>query len=90
MRSLGLFKIDEAELQAIIMEVDSSGKGCVDFVQFLDCMASSRIVTESAKQLKEAFGILDKDQKGFNTAEDLRPILSDSGWKVSKEDTKTR
>ncbi|CAI9116576.1 OLC1v1017762C1 [Oldenlandia corymbosa var. corymbosa] len=46
----------------------------------------ARKKTESEKDLREAFKVLDKDQKGFITATDLGYVMTNLGEKISDEE----
>ncbi|KMZ74090.1 Calmodulin [Zostera marina] len=86
MRSLGQ-NPTEAELRDIIAEVDAGGKGMIDFPEFLNLMARKKMKeTDSEEELKRAFEVFDKENKGFITAVNLRHIMTNLGEKLTVEE----
>lgn len=73
MRSLGQ-KPTEADLQAMIDDVDADQNGTIDFPEFLTMMSRQLNHAETEEQLKEAFKVFDKDGNGFISAEELRDV----------------
>ncbi|KAK0431432.1 putative calmodulin [Armillaria borealis] len=68
MRSLGHSPTD-AELEAIISQVDGDGDGTIDFQEFMGLM-QQRAGGDWDAELKLAFKVLDKDGNGTITALD--------------------
>ncbi|WVZ68468.1 hypothetical protein U9M48_017403 [Paspalum notatum var. saurae] len=82
MRSLGQ-NPTEAELQAMIAEVDADGNRTIDLQEFLGLMARKMKDTESEEELREAFRVFDKDQNGAISAAELRHVMTNLGEKLS-------
>ncbi|KAL4238029.1 hypothetical protein ACF0H5_002740 [Mactra antiquata] len=85
MKSLGEAKSD-AELAQLIAEVDVDGNGEIDFQEYLQMMASRMSFNGSAVQIREAFKVFDKDNKGFLTVDELRHIMTNLGEKLTDEE----
>ncbi|XP_004401596.1 PREDICTED: calmodulin-A-like [Odobenus rosmarus divergens] len=85
MRSLGQ-NPTEAELQAMINEVDADGNGTVDFPQFLTMMARKMKDTDSEEEIHEAFRVFDKDGKGYISVAELRHVMTKLGEKLTDEE----
>ncbi|XP_077341751.1 uncharacterized protein LOC143987097 [Lithobates pipiens] len=63
---------------------NSKGNGTTDFPEFLTIMASHLENTE--EDVREAFREFDKDSDGFITADELRLIMVNYGYKATDED----
>lgn len=85
MRSLGQ-NPTEAELQEMIKEVDASGKGTIDFPEFLTLMARKMKDVDSEEEIKEAFKVFDKDGNGFISSAELRHVMTNLGEKLTNEE----
>ncbi|XP_018566237.1 neo-calmodulin-like isoform X2 [Anoplophora glabripennis] len=94
MRSLGQFARTE-ELQQMLQEVDVDGDGNVSFEEFVDIAWSAgagsdpdHILSreEEEKELRDAFRVFDKHNRGYITASDLRAVLQCLGEDLSEEE----
>ncbi|XP_045503086.1 calcium-binding protein 2-like isoform X1 [Colias croceus] len=93
MRSLGQFARVE-ELQDMLQEVDSDGDGNVSFEEFVNILSKSMSGsggnTSSAEQeereLRDAFRVFDKHNRGYICASDLRAVLQCLGEDLSEEE----
>merc|ERR1711976_1041404 len=79
MRALGQHPT-QAELRAIIAEIDADGNGIIEFDELVDLM-SRRPWGErgSADELKEAFSIFDRDGSGQIDAAEFRHVMTTMG-----------
>ncbi|XP_065168094.1 neo-calmodulin-like [Atheta coriaria] len=93
MRSLGQFARTE-ELQQMLQEVDADGDGNVSFEEFVDIAFSAGAGADTEvysreqedKELRDAFRVFDKHNRGFITASDLRAVLQCLGEDLSEEE----
>lgn len=95
MRSLGQFARTE-ELQQMLQEVDVDGDGNVSFEEFVDIAWSAgagadpdHVLSreEEEKELRDAFRVFDKHNRGYITASDLRAVLQCLGEDLSEEES---
>merc|ERR1711976_473719 len=79
MRALGQHPT-QAELRAIIAEIDADGNGIIEFDELVDLM-SRRPWGErgSADELKAAFSIFDRDGSGYIDAAEFRHMMTTKG-----------
>ncbi|XP_030760527.1 neo-calmodulin-like isoform X1 [Sitophilus oryzae] len=94
MRSLGQFARTE-ELQQMLQEIDIDGDGNVSFEEFIDIAWSAGAGTgsdqllsreEEEKELRDAFRVFDKHNRGYITSSDLRAVLQCLGEDLSEEE----
>ena len=79
MRAIGLDPTDE-ELKNMITEVDGSGKGAVDFAEFMRMM--SRNGTSTTAEIKETFGLINESGSGKISAAEIKAIMVKLGEKI--------
>jgi Ca2+-binding EF-hand superfamily protein len=66
----------EAELDAMMFEVDTDGSGDVDFEEFVDVMSRTMPFDLPSSKLRAAFRLFEDDQKeGFCSTEILREAI---------------
>uniref|UniRef100_A0A182NRN7 EF-hand domain-containing protein n=1 Tax=Anopheles dirus TaxID=7168 RepID=A0A182NRN7_9DIPT len=91
MRSLGQFARVE-ELQEMLLEIDVDGDGNVSFEEFVDIMSNmTDTVAETSadqeeRELRDAFRVFDKHNRGYITASDLRAVLQCLGEDLDEEE----
>ncbi|XKL64680.1 hypothetical protein PGB90_004766 [Kerria lacca] len=90
MRSLGQFAREE-ELQQMLHDVDIDGDGCFSFDEFVEIASnmdktSSNTAEEEEKELRDAFRVFDKHNRGYISASDLRAVLQCLGEDLSEEE----
>ncbi|CAH9104975.1 unnamed protein product [Cuscuta europaea] len=89
----GVIRVKGDELRDMINEVDaSSATAFIDFIQFLNLIASKFKAAALSKdlhveeELAEAFKVLDKDQNGYISSTGLRHVMRNLGEKLSEEE----
>ncbi|KAL3874517.1 hypothetical protein ACJMK2_037523 [Sinanodonta woodiana] len=85
MRSLGQ-NPSEAEILAIINEVDPEGNGTVEFPDFLKMMTRNIKHVDTEDEIKEAFRVFDKDGNGYINASELRHVMTNLGEKLTDDE----
>ncbi|XP_030380725.1 uncharacterized protein DDB_G0286299 [Scaptodrosophila lebanonensis] len=93
MRSLGQFARVE-ELQEMLQEIDVDGDGNVSFEEFVDILSNMAYEDKSGlssadqeeRELRDAFRVFDKHNRGYITASDLRAVLQCLGEDLDEED----
>ncbi|XP_046385332.1 neo-calmodulin-like [Ischnura elegans] len=90
MRSLGQFATEE-ELQQMLTEVDIDGDGSFSFDEFVEIVsnmgtAADKTADEEEKELRDAFRVFDKHNRGYISASDLRAVLQCLGEDLSEEE----
>lgn len=81
----------------LVKNVNLSGDGNVSFEEFLEIAWSAGAGTdadqvlsreEEEKELRDAFRVFDKHNRGYITASDLRAVLQCLGEDLSEEESK--
>ncbi|EDW16096.1 hypothetical protein AWZ03_004805 [Drosophila navojoa] len=85
MRSLGQNPTD-AELRDLVNEVDTTGNGSIEFVEFCNLMSKQSVDSDADEELREAFKIFDKDEDGFISPAELRFVMVNLGEKLTDEE----
>jgi len=85
MRSLGQNPTD-TELQDMIREVDTTGKGNIQFNDFVKMMAKKMKDTDNEDEIVEAFRVFDKEGHGYIPATELRHVMTSLGEKLTNEE----
>jgi calmodulin len=82
MRSLGQ-NPPEADLQAMIKEVDPDGDGTVTLLKFFEIMAHKMRDISPDDEIKEAFKVFNKSGNGLISAAELKAVLTNLGMLLS-------
>lgn len=95
MRSLGQFaRVDE--LQDMLDEMDLNKDGTVSFDEFVDIMSNinqnhqETSADQEEKELRDAFRVFDKHNRGYITASDLRAVLQCLGEDLDEDESKLK
>lgn len=62
------------------------GNGIIDFSEFLQMMARKMQEVDVENDIREAFKVFDKENKGYITASELRHIMTNLGEKLSDDE----
>ena len=77
----------EADLHAMVSEVDVDGDGEINFEEFLTMMAKKE--NSENDEIKAAFEIFDKNQDGFISPTELRTVMESLGEVLTEADIDT-
>merc|ERR1711943_20528 len=85
LRSLGQ-NPTEAELQALMEEVDKDKSGTIEFDEFVDLMSrTNKSQEQMEEEIKNAFLTFDSDGSGYIDREELVNVLTTMGDPVDEE-----
>merc|ERR1712168_1621728 len=80
MRAMG-FRPTEEELKSLLEEIDEDGSGEIEFSEFCQLCATFLVedpdIETMKRELKDAFGIYDKEGLGYITTETLRGLIGE-------------
>eukprot|EP00899_Mesostigma_viride_P014047 jgi/Mesvir1/22643/Mv14078-RA.1 len=82
MKSLGQ-KPTQAELEAMVREIDADGNGEIDFPEFLTMMLRKMNAGNPQKELMDVFMVFDKDGSGTISVDELRAAMKVIGEKLT-------
>jgi len=66
--------IDEEEMREMFRVSDLSGRGTIDYEEFIAAMLDSNKVALQVKAMRSSFEQLDRDGDGFISVEDLASV----------------
>lgn len=85
MKSLGQ-KPTNAELEAIVQEIDADGNGEIDFPEFLTMMLRKMNEGNPEKELMDVFMVFDRDGSGTISPDELRTAMRVIGEKLTDDE----
>lgn len=85
MRMLG-HELKQYQLEDCIAFVDADGSGSVDFSEFLELMKMKTKEHQEEAEVKEAFRILDRENKGEISSSIIKEILMQLDEDITEED----
>mmetsp|Transcript_22741 Transcript_22741/g.31701 ORF Transcript_22741/g.31701 Transcript_22741/m.31701 type:complete len:163 (+) Transcript_22741:101-589(+) len=85
MKSLGQ-NPSNAELEAMVREIDADGNGEIDFPEFLTMMLRKMNEGNPEKELMDVFMLFDKDGSGTISSDELRAAMKVIGEKLTDEE----
>merc|ERR1719373_757279 len=74
----------QAEVKAMVDEIDADASGEIDFPEFLSLMARKLKDTSTEEEIIEAFRVFDKEATGLITKQELRRVLLEYGEKLTE------
>lgn len=77
---------DQEELNQILKDFDKDRSGCLEFTEFLQIVAFNINETNTEEELLEGLKIIDRDQDGIISIEDLKLFLTCVGERFSDEE----
>ncbi len=83
MRALG-FDPSASELEAILLEANTSNSGAIDFPEFLYYMGRMRRKIDENDICREAWKVFDPEETGWITSRELMRVLSLVGEKLGE------
>lgn len=78
MRALG-FEMTEEQINQMIADVDKDGSGAIDFDEFCHMMTAKIGERDTKEELMKAFRIIDQDNNGKISAQDIQRIAKELG-----------
>ncbi len=85
MRSLGL-NPSEAELKAMLKDIDAGGNGTIEFPEFLTLLTSKAKERAEQAEIVAAFRVFDRNNDGHISGDEIRHIMGNLGEKITKEE----
>ncbi|TXG75585.1 hypothetical protein E1A91_A11G208100v1 [Gossypium mustelinum] len=85
MRALG-FEMTEEEIKQMIADVDRDGSGAIDFDEFVPMMTAKIGERDTNEELMKAFQIIDQDNNGKISVQDINRISKDLGELLSQKE----
>ncbi|GFR41970.1 hypothetical protein Agub_g2770 [Astrephomene gubernaculifera] len=76
----------EAEIKAIVKDIDPDNRGVVDYKEFEKIMSRDIREYDNEQDLKAAWKVFDKAGQGFISTGELRHVLTSVGEKLSPEE----
>lgn len=80
--------VTETEIQEMINEMDTNGDGIINFEEFSNQMAKKMMDIDSSEELKDAFKVIDSDQNGLISEEELKLVFEELEEDIGEEDVR--
>ncbi|XGW12438.1 hypothetical protein V3C99_013274 [Haemonchus contortus] len=75
-----------SRIEAIISQTDIDGNGCIEIDEFLEALRKTLLNPREERELREVFGVFDKNGDGMISADDLQMAMQSLGEKLSEAD----
>ncbi|EER11868.1 calmodulin, putative [Perkinsus marinus ATCC 50983] len=72
-------RLTEQEISQLLQEIDQDESGRIEFDKLLSVLATNMQETTIEEQMTEAYGLLDRDGKGYINSDDLRRVMGQLG-----------
>ncbi len=66
----------EKQMHEMILEVDTDGSGTIDFKEFIGLIIRKTKESDLDDEIKDAFGVFDKDGNKIITSHEMRGVMS--------------
>eukprot|EP00419_Tripos_fusus_P000350 CAMPEP_0172671868 /NCGR_PEP_ID=MMETSP1074-20121228/11186_1 /TAXON_ID=2916 /ORGANISM="Ceratium fusus, Strain PA161109" /LENGTH=440 /DNA_ID=CAMNT_0013488981 /DNA_START=71 /DNA_END=1393 /DNA_ORIENTATION=+ len=76
--------VSEEEAKALVRELDKDNSGCIKFKEFAQYMAPKLKPSHTNEELIEAFDVIDRDDSGFITTNELLMMLWGIGQRMDE------
>ncbi|KAK5975863.1 Calcium-binding protein CML [Trichostrongylus colubriformis] len=77
-----------SHIEAIINQTDTDGNGCIEIDEFLQALRKTLLNPREERELREVFGVFDKNGDGMISADDLLTVMQSLGEKLSERDAR--
>ena len=85
MRALG-FEPKKEEIKKMIADLDTEGKGVIDYADFLDLMTGKMAERDPMEEMMKAFRLFDEDDTGKITFKNLKRVAKELGENMTDEE----
>ncbi|KAJ3259789.1 Centrin-1 [Boothiomyces macroporosus] len=85
MRALG-FEPKKEEIKKMMVDVDKSGTGKIDFNEFLELMTQKMAEKDSKEEILKAFKLFDDDDTGAISFKNLKRVAKELGEGLTDEE----
>ncbi|WKX94303.1 hypothetical protein Q1695_011505 [Nippostrongylus brasiliensis] len=77
-----------SKIEAIINQTDTDGNGCIEIDEFLQALKKQLLNPREERELREVFGVFDKNGDGMISVDDLLTVMQSLGEKLSEADAR--
>mgnify|MGYP000007461960 FL=1 len=85
MRALG-FEPKKEEIKKMIADLDTEGKGVIDYADFLDLMTTKMAERDPMEEMMKAFRLFDEDDTGKISFKNLKRVAKELGENMTDEE----
>ena len=85
MRALG-FEPKKEEIRKMINDIDTDGRGTIEFPEFLEMMTSKMQERDPKEEMLKAFRLSDDDETGKISFRNLKRVAKELGENMSDEE----
>ncbi|KAE9412828.1 hypothetical protein Angca_002924 [Angiostrongylus cantonensis] len=81
-------KPSTSQVEAIMRQTDTDGNECIEVDEFLQAFWKQMLNPREERELREVFGVFDKNGDGLISAEDLVMMMQSLGKKLNESDAR--